>query len=308
MHLKGLDLNLIVVLDALLTEKSTTRAGQRLFLSQSGTSGALSRLREYFGDQLLVPSRNGMVLTPFAEMLKAPISDILTAAEMLIGTVSKFDPATSTRCFRINMSDITAAMFLANTLPQLREQAPGVQVEITTIEKVQEMIEQGEMDFSEIPEIFASPLHPWELLFEDEYVCIGWSKNKRLNNDLSLEDFLSMGHVTVRMQRGMEHLGEHLLGKESARLRFDLIVPTFGMVPYSVINTDLVAFLNARLARHYVRHLPIKIFPSPLKTNSVRMVLQWHRYSGGNPGHQWMKNLLLSTLRAEGGDSAAPNG
>ena len=191
MHLKGLDLNLLIVLDALLTEQHTTRAGRRIYLSQSATSGALARLRDYFGDQLLIPSGKGMVLTPFAETIVGPVKEILASAESLIGRVKTFDPTKSTRLFVLNMSDITASLFFAHSLPKIRELAPGVHVEIVTNnERIPEIIEQGDVDFLEVPDRFASLMHPSELLFEDEYVCIAWSGNRSVKKGISVDTFV----------------------------------------------------------------------------------------------------------------------
>ena len=113
MHLDGLDLNLLVVLDALLSEKSVTRTGERIHLSQSATSGALSRLREYFKDDLLVPVGRKMVLTPLAEELAQPLRELLQQAEVVIRRKPAFSPESSERRFRIVMSDYIAIVIMA---------------------------------------------------------------------------------------------------------------------------------------------------------------------------------------------------
>jgi len=111
MPFKGLDLNLLVVLDALLTEKNITHAGEKIHLSQSAASWSLARLRYFFGDQILVLCGNKMALTPFAETLIEPLRTILANTEALAGRTASFDPATSTRSFTLNMSDISTTFF-----------------------------------------------------------------------------------------------------------------------------------------------------------------------------------------------------
>lgn len=296
MHLKGLDLNLLVVLDALLIEKSTTRAGQRIFLSQSATSGALARLRDYFGDQILVSNGARMVLTPFGESLVEPVREILSTTERLINKTGRFDPATSTRSFVLNLSDVTATLFLANSLKRIREFAPNIHLEIVTQHNVPEIVEQGDVDFMEIPDFLASPLHPSELLFMDEFVCIAGAANKHVKKSLSLEQFLSLGHVTTRMQKRKEHIGDQQLKHLGMKPRFELIVPVPGLVPHAVVETDWLAILNRRLANFYARHLPIKIFPLPIEIDPLRMMLQWNRNRDADEGTRWLRQILLDTL------------
>lgn len=143
MHFKGLDLNLLVVLDVLLSEKNVTRAGERLFLTQSAVSGALSRLRDFFGDQLLIPSGQRMILTPFAQRLVGPVRAILKTTDELICDSGTFDPATSTRSFTINASDVSAIVVPTSALGHIRELAPGVHLEfVQHHERIPEIIEE----------------------------------------------------------------------------------------------------------------------------------------------------------------------
>src|SRR6187401_163786 len=117
MHLGGLDLNLLMVLDALFVEKNVTRAGERIHLSQSATSGALSRLRDFFKDDLLVPVGRKMVLTPLAEELAQPVRQLLVQAEAIIHRIPHFSPKTSQRSFRMVMSDYVATVLMSRALP-----------------------------------------------------------------------------------------------------------------------------------------------------------------------------------------------
>ncbi len=299
MHLKGLNLNLLVVLDALLSEKSTTRAGHRIYLSQSATSGALAQLREFFSDELLVPSGRKMILTPLAETLVAPVREIIETAEGLVEKTVSFDPFNSTRTFILNMSDATATFLLNRALPKIKELAPRVRFEVVTYnEKVPEIIEQGEVDFIEVPDLLASPFHPSELLFEDEYVCIAWAGNRALQDELSLEQFLSLGHVTIRFLRKRDHLGDILLRDSGAKPRYDLVVPVFSMMPHTIIGTDLIGLINKRFASHYAQFLPLKIFPSPIKLEPLKMLLQWNRLRDQDGGTRWLRQVLVGTLHS----------
>src|SRR5438105_5908792 len=149
MDFKGLDLNLLVALDALLAEKSVTRAGVRLHLSQSATSGALARLRDAFHDSLLVQVGRAMTLTPLAEGLVDPVRELLLQAETIVNSSPAFDAATSTRRFRMMMSDYVEAVVMTEALPQIQKLAPGVSVElISNHEGGCEALERGEIDLA----------------------------------------------------------------------------------------------------------------------------------------------------------------
>src|ERR1035438_2905149 len=150
MDLCGLDLNLLVALDALFAEKSVSRAGERLHLSQSATSGALARLREVFHDQLLVPVGRKMVLTPVAEALVEPVRDFLLQAEAILNNHPVFDPASSTRKFRLLMSDYVEIMLMTEALPRMEQFAPGIRFEfVSNFEGGFEALDRGEIDRSE---------------------------------------------------------------------------------------------------------------------------------------------------------------
>lgn len=166
MHLAGLDLNLLVVLDALLTEKSVTRAGQRIKLSQSATSAALSRLRHFFGDELLVPVGNHMMLTPHAIGIQEQVRDIILRTEAIARNKTAFVPAAATRHFRLIMSDYPATVLMPNVLAQAHKAAPGLTFEILPVsDPDSDELERGEADLRIMPQQWISRRHPSEHLY-----------------------------------------------------------------------------------------------------------------------------------------------
>src|ERR1700753_1546934 len=126
MHLNRFDMNLLIALDALLREKNVTRAGERIYLSQSTMSGALQRLRDYFGDELLVRVGRELELTPRAQTLVDPVRDILLRVQAALESEPSFDPATAARRFSIVMSDYCFLTFLRPVIKRLQEEAPGI--------------------------------------------------------------------------------------------------------------------------------------------------------------------------------------
>ena len=302
MHFKGIDLNLLVVLDALLVERSTTKAGERLFLSQSATSGALSRLREYFGDPLLVRGRrNKMVLTPLAQNLAGPVRTLLSQAETVLTSNAAFDPATSSRHFRLNMGDEVATVLIPDVRKRVRKSAPNVGLEILSYNPTGDMareladvLESGDLDFLIAPKIFTSPHHPKDLLFTEHYVCVAWEGNTLLRDTISAEEFYSLGHVATQMGARNRYLPEGTLlhqGLKEPR-GIDIIVPTFTLKAFYVIGTDLIASLQESLARHFATYLPLKIFPMPVDNPSVGIFIEWHRYHDHDPATRWLLGIL----------------
>jgi LysR family transcriptional regulator, nod-box dependent transcriptional activator len=299
MHFKGLDLNLLVVLDALLIEKNTTKAGQRIYLSQSATSGALARLREYFGDPLLVQSGQKMVLTPLAEGLVQPVRELLKEAEGIISINAAFRPETSTRTFRLNMSDYSATVLMTKALEKVRKVAPGVRIEITSLQDdIPEALERGDLDFLIVPNEFMSNLHPGEDLFEDSYVCVAWSGNPAVKKSISLEQYLSFGHVVVRFGRGLSKPSDEVhLNRMGYTIRADAVVPQFSLVPVFLVGSELVATMHERNARFHARFLPLKILPMPIELPRFTAKIQWHRYHDHDPGTRWLHGILKEAAK-----------
>src|SRR5262245_46849136 len=179
MHFRQLDLNLLVALDALLTERNITRAGKRVFLTQSAMSGALARLRQYFGDDLLVQVGRKMMLTPLGESLIEPVREILIKVKDTVETRPGFDPATSTRRFSMMMSDFCETVLMLEVAQRAEATAPNVSFEILSnnVEEPLEFLDRADVDMLVMPAHLLSPGHPQESLFEDDFVCIAWNGN-----------------------------------------------------------------------------------------------------------------------------------
>src|SRR4051812_40493051 len=213
MDLHRFDLNLLVTLDALLRERNVTRAGLRMNLSQSAMSGALGRLREFFQDELLVPMGRTMVLTPLAQDLMQPVRDVLLQVQSTIATKPRFDPATSTRHVSVAVSDYVTSVLMADFLRDLQCQSPSITFDLRPVGKrAAEDLESGELDLLIAPEMFASSVHPKEVLFEDTHTCIAWSRNRNIGTTISVDQYLTLGHVIVHVgERGSANYDERML-------------------------------------------------------------------------------------------------
>ena len=299
MDFGGLDLNLLVALDALFAEKSVSRAGERLHLSQSATSGALARLREAFHDPLLVQVGRKMALTPLAEELVEPVRDFLLHAETILNSTPAFDPTTSTRKFRLMMSDYVQSVLMTEALPRLQNLAPGITLELLwSVDGFSEPLERGEIDLAVTPTRYLSAAHPSEPLFDDEFACVAWSGNNRIKPRLSLETYLSLGHVVVRFGRVQQvaTVDEWFVEHFGHRRRIELVTTAFNLVPQLLIGTSRIATLHRRLATFYQRYLPLKLVAPPLEIPRLEESMQWHRSRDRDPGIVWLRSVLKSAI------------
>lgn len=294
MHFNRLDLNLLVALDALLAERNITRAAERVHLSQSAMSGALARLREYFGDELLVQAGRRMVPTPLGESLAAPVREVLLKVETTIQARPDFEAATSTRHFKLLMSDYASTVLMSRTLPRLQEEAPHVTIELLPYSEWQwETLERGEADFLIMPTRYLREGHPSEVLFEDSFTCVAWSGNELVGDSLSLAQYLALGHVAVRFgQQRIPAFDEWFFDHFGYNRRIEVIATSFNSIPQLLVGTRRIATIHRRLADFYARYLPLKFVAPPLEMPTLTEAIVWHKYRDGDPGSIWLREVL----------------
>ena len=306
MNFSGLDLNLLVALDALFVEKSVSRAGERLHLSQSATSGALARLREAFHDPLLVQVGRRMTLTPLAEGLVEPVKEFLLKAEAILNSNPAFDPAATTRRFRMMMSDYVQTVVMIEALPRLQKLAPGVTVDlISNVEGGSEPLDRGEIDLAIAPAKYLSASHPSEHLFKDEFTCLAWSGNTQIGRGISLKTYLSLGHVVVRFGKHQQipTFDEWFMERYSHERKIEVVTTAFNLVPQLLIGTSRIATLHRRLAEFYQKYLPLKLIAPPVEIPPLEESMQWHKSRDHDPGIAWMRSILKDAA----GETAAGN-
>lgn len=297
MDFSGLDLNLLVAMDALFAERSVSRAGERLHLSQSATSGALARLRESFRDPLLVQVGRTMTLTPLAEGLVEPVREFLLQAEFILNSSPIFEPEKSTRRFRVMMSDYVETVIMTEALPRIQEAAPGVTFELFSNDN-SVGIDRGEIDLAITPSKYLAEGHPHEQLFDDDYVCVAWSENPLIQRSISLDQYLSLGHIIVRYgsHRQLPAFDEWFLERADLQRKVEIITTAFNLVPQLLIGTNRIATLHRRLYMSYKRYLPLKAVPPPLEIPRIEEFLQWHRTRERDPGTVWLRSLLKQVV------------
>lgn len=295
MRFKKLDLNLLVALDILLTEQNVSRAAAKLYMSQSATSGALARLREYFGDELLIQVGRKMVLTPRAQVLAPKVRAVLMQIDGSIIQPPEFDPATVQRTIRIAASDYVVIGGLDEALRRIGRKAPGL---VLHVEQPRadpgDLLAQGDIDLVAMPEVYMAKDHPSVLYFADEYVVIACKSNARYGETMTREAFFAARHVGMRFAPGNPGYESWFVKNTGSERNLVAIAGSFTTVPFLVQGTDNIALLQGRLARFYAQFLPIKVIPCPIDIPPLVEHLQWHQLSEGDDCLDWVRAEILA--------------
>ena len=293
MNLGNFEIGLLVALDALLTEKSVTRAGERLHLSQPATSIILSRLRKYFGNELLVSAGRRMVLTPLAESLVQPVRSCLMQIQHTVASKAEFDPAVSNRKFCIAVSDYVTAVLMPQAMQEAVRQAPGIRFELARLdENVEQKLEKGSIDFLIRPAVHSLATHPKEPLFEDTHTCVIWRKNSFVGNTISKSRFFGMGHIAVYFGHAPAIFEEWFAANHGEIRKIEVVAQDFEVACRLVVGTDRIATVMSRMAQLCAEHLPLRLIRPPFSIPKVTHSLQWHRYQDQDPGHIWLRSIL----------------
>lgn len=300
--LEGLDLNLLVSLDALLTECSVTRAAEQLGSSQPTMSRALQTLRDVLGDELLVRSGRAMVPTPLADSLLPAVQAILGAIERL-GTIGHFDAATSDRAFTLGMSDLGALMFLPQLIDIWQPRAPNITLTIvggderTTLDGLL----HGTIDIAVGRSIDHAELHqrgfPGEPL---QWVLLVGSKHPGYDSGVTLEEWFESQHVQIlakdRPSSGgpIDDVLERLGRTRKIALRMSHVATLSDVLERS----NFVCTLPRVVAETLVGGRKLRVLPHPLahEFRPVRLRMMWHERMQSDAGHAWLRNLVIEAL------------
>lgn len=295
MRFKGLDLNLLVLFEALMETRSVTRAAERVGLTQPAASAALRRLRSFFGDEILVLVGKQMHPTPFAEVLLPQVQQSLQGVERAIATPSAFDPATSTRRFRIVCSDYIMVAVLVPLAERLASIAPNIQLEIAQPSEASAPdLDRGKIDLLITPAPYLAPWHPSELLFEEAQVVVGWSRNPVFARGITERDFLDAGHVTVAFGASrVAAFADSQLERMGKSRRIEIVVGSFASAPWFLQGTSRLAVLHERLTRAIIPRFDLAFAPMPFEFPRMREMLQYHEARANDAGLAWLKQELF---------------
>jgi DNA-binding transcriptional LysR family regulator len=294
-NLRAVDLNLLVILDALLQEGSVSAAARRIPLSQPATSLALQRLRELLGDPLLVRSGARMLPTPRAQALREPVARVLRE---IADTLSpeRFDPASTNRVFRLHATDHVELALLPEVLQGLAAQAPGARLASYSMDGGtlrSEAVRKGDIDL--VLGYLADPPEGFHLqaLFQERFVCIARKRHPALRRGMSLEAFVTARHVLASPQGGnLRGPVDEALAKIKRERFVAVSVPRFAVIPGIVAASALIATLPARIATRPEWQSMIEVFELPLRVPGFTVSMLWHLRHHHSPGHIWFRKLV----------------
>jgi len=301
MRFGRLDLNLLVALDALLTERSVSLAADRLCLSQSATSSALGRLREYFGDELLVVKGRNMILTARAEELIDPVRAVLEQIRTTVAVAPPFDPMTTDRMIRIMASDYSTEVLLAGALAELEKEAPQMRFEIQPMnDSPIEAIERGYVDLLLTIDYAISPDHPSQLLFEDDYVVVGDRSNPAMSEPMTRDLYFRLGHVSPRFgKQRVPAFEDWFVRRQKQQRRIEVIAPTFLSLPGLIVGTNRIATMHRRMADIVVRSMPLVMREIPFAIPPIRESVQWNIANSNDRALRWVTERLQAAAMRE---------
>lgn len=297
--LRDLDLNLLVVLDALMAERNVTRAARRLGMSQPAASSALRRLRRHFGDPLLERVQNRYRLTPLAEQLREPTATVLAGVERVFGASAGFDPAADTREFTLIVSDYAATVMGDHLVTLAARLAPGVRLHLRsqTYSDVDHAAESlRTVDGMVLPRGFLSDL-PAVDLYTDGWVLVVADNHPEVGDVVTLDQLAELPWVVT-------HHGPTAFTTASRQLRMlgvepkvEVVVESFLPVPFLVAGTPRVALLQRGLAARLAASAGVRVLECPWDVVPLREALWWHPSHQPDPAHAWLRRLLVEAGR-----------
>lgn len=297
MELKDIDLNLLVIFNQLLTERSVSKVAENLGLGQPAVSNALARLRKLFGDELFLRTSSGMQPTPFADQLAESIGYALGMIHGAINVKNSFDPASSKRRFTVGMTDIGEIYFLPLLMEKIQKVAPGVSISTVrnTTVNLKDAMEAGHVDLAIglLPQLKAGFFQ--QRLFSQQYVCV-FRKNHSLDKrKISSADFFASDHVVIASAGTGHGKVDEILDSGAQKRRIRLTVPHFVAIGHILQSTDMVATVPERLAEKMVTPFNLKYVTHPVKLPQIAINLFWHAKYHKDPANQWLRSLVFDT-------------
>ena len=292
--LRKIDVNLIVVLDAILNEMNLTRAGDAIGMSQPAVSGALARLRTQFDDPLLV--RNGKVFEPTerALELRPVVSQAMVEIKRIFDILPTFDPAISTRTFYVAASDYALAQLTSPLIRLMKDEAPGTSVAFETLPRESSI---SAVDLLRRDVIIAATgvgiAGKHQSLFSDNFVCLVDKNNPRLRNGkLELSDLSELHHVKVSFGEAVVTPTDNALTDLGVLPQVGITVEGFLPVPFALAGTVMVGFVPERVANEYAERLGLVVAETPVKSAMLIESVHWHPSKSDDPALKWLIGML----------------
>ena len=295
MNLRSLDLNLLLVFDAVYNERSISKAAIKLHLSQPAVSNALARLRERFEDPLFERNSQGMSPTPRAKVLVEPIRRALDILERGLRRDEPFDYAHSDREFVIAVEDYGETVILPRFIDWLAKTAPQVRINIRPEPSAQleGELRDGTVDLA--LDYFALPQAGYEsqCLMIESLLSLSRKDHPAIGEQLSLDTYLKLRHIALTPRTRTTPMIDLALSKRGMKRTISVTVPHFQSMPVMVQTSDMICTMPRRMANLYADHFRLKVHTVPLRIPEFPVYLIWHDSLEEDTGHRWLRNNLI---------------
>ncbi len=318
MQFHRFDLNLLIALDTLLREKNITRAAEKVFVSQPAMSAALHRLRDYFGDPLLIRVGRDMELSPRGQSLVEPVREALLLIQATLGTQPTFTAATTQREFTLIMSEEAVPDLLPALLERVSSEAPGIRINIELVtQSALSRLEYGDVDLClclDSLRLFEARAYPDTLrsvrLRQVRWICAVDRDHPSVGDSITAEQYFSLPHVFGRPNGYTASAQELVRRLLDIDLQVHMTVPSLLHLPLVLRGTRMVATLPERVAYMVSATMPIKTFSLPVETPTMHEILLWHKRNDSDPAHAWLRELVvrLTQSRQEPDDAGCGDG
>ncbi|SCW95435.1 LysR family transcriptional regulator, nod-box dependent transcriptional activator [Sphingobium faniae] len=305
MRFEGLDLNLLVVLDALLDEKSVTKASVKLNVSQPAISAALAKLRWHVNDDILHKVGKTVQLTPRGEQMISPVKDILYKIRSTFSEEYSFNPNQSDRTFKIAMSSFACQYISPKLTKAVIENFPNIRyfVEPLSVDSIKR-VKNGDVDIC-VSADQINLLNPKENLddlslspfFNDKFVLISDILNK-LETPICTSDFISLPYVETHIGPHTVTIADDAMRQLGITPRSVVYTPDFHLTVENVIGTACVAIVPSRMINDRMKKF-VRIYDVPFEVSDLNETLLWHSRNDAEPGHKWFREMILDLATAE---------
>ncbi|MDM0001081.1 LysR family transcriptional regulator [Variovorax sp. J22P240] len=292
--IRGIDIAMLRAFDALLRERSVSRAASRLFLSQPAVSASLKRLREAFDDPLFTRTPHGIAPTPFALALAPRVEAVLNDLQGLLNMDRAFDPATSDRILRVSGSDHSSRAMLPLLCRELTACGSHIRLawELADYSQLPERLRKGDIDLGLLPRMAPAAGVESELLYEDTYLAVARRGHPRYANGMDLEGFCAMPHVVLGQSRSMlDDTIDQILARRGLVRHLQTAVTTFSQMTDLVASTDAIAVFPQRVASRYAELLDA--LPLPFELPSYRLYVCWNARSDADEAVRWLREAMV---------------
>ncbi|MET0507964.1 MAG: LysR family transcriptional regulator [Burkholderiaceae bacterium] len=296
-----IDLKLLSVFIEIHRTGSVSLAAENLGWAQPTASIALGKLRRYFDDPLFVRTSTGMRPTPRAQSLHGPLADALERLEAALRSRHPFDPATSARSFRLQMTDISQVVLVPRLVSRIAEVAPSIRTEILDIDdRTPQRLESGEADLAIgfMPQLESG--FRQQVLFEQRFVCLVRDGHPHVDSRMTLRQFQQASHIEV-MTPGTGHaIVDRFLQRRGIERRIALKVPNFLGLARIVAETDLIVTVPARLGEAMAGTAAIRSVAPPLSLPPFAVRQHWHERYHRDPPNRWLRELVAALFGRAG--------